>query len=66
MEGPQTVPDVVVGGGKDEPKGVGDILVPPELLLAEPCGAEIDHHTRKAHNAELQKFEYQCAVNHGL
>ena len=66
MEGPQTVPKVVVGCGEHKADGVGNVLVPSELLLAQPCGAKIDQHTRKAHNAELQKFEYQCAVNHGL
>ena len=53
LEGPQPVPKIVVGGGEDEPNGIGDVLVPPELLLAEPSGTEIDHHSGKADHAEL-------------
>ena len=34
LEGPQPVPKVIVGGGEDEPDGVGKIFVPPEFLLA--------------------------------
>ena len=63
---PKPIPKIVVGSSEDEAEGVGDVLIPAKLLLAEPCGAEIDHHTRKADYTELQKFEYQCAVNHGL
>ena len=66
VEGPKTIPEVVVGSGEDEPEGVGNVFVPAELLLAEPRGAEINHHTGEADHTELQKFEYQCAVNHGL
>ena len=62
LEGPKSVPEVVVSGSEDEPEGVGDVLVPAEFLLAEPSDAEIDHHARKTDHAEFQKLEYQCFV----
>lgn len=66
LEGPKTIPEVVVGGGEGKTDGVGNVLVPAELLLAQPRGAEIDHHARKADHAKLQEFHYQNTVNHGF
>ena len=37
MEGPEAVPNVVVGGGEHEPEGVGEVFVPPDTRRAE-CG----------------------------
>ena len=66
LERPQPVPYIVVGGGKDETDGIGKVLVPAELLLAQPRGTEIDRHTRKADCAEFQELEYQRTINHGI
>ena len=44
LEGPDTVEDVVGGGGKDEAEDVAQVFVPFEPLLADIGDAEIDEH----------------------
>jgi hypothetical protein len=58
LEGPNPVPDVVVGGGKHEAKGVGEVFVPFEFLFAQPSGEKVNHGAGESHHAELQKLPY--------
>jgi hypothetical protein len=34
LEGPETVPEVVIRGGEDETEGVTEVFVPMQFLLA--------------------------------
>lgn len=66
LKSPYPVPEIVIRGAEDEPKGVGDVFVPLELLLAKPRNAEIDHRAGKTDYAVLHKLSYQHSVNHGF
>ena len=61
LEGPESVEDVVGGGGNDETKNVAQVLVPAQAFLAEVSHAKIDQHAREAHHTEFQELQQEGA-----
>ena len=61
LEGPDAVQDVVGGGGNDEAQDIAQVFVPLQPFLAGVCNAEVDEHTRQAHDTEFQEFQQKFA-----
>lgn len=55
LEGPDTIPEVVVRSCKDETERIADVFIPPQFLFAEPSDAEIHDHAARADDAEADK-----------
>ena len=53
FKGPFPVDDVIGGCGKCEAQGIGGVFVDTDDFLEENSSGIVDHHPRKAYNAEF-------------